>query len=85
MDSSDTPEVPRRDSLEAWAARRERRRQTDFWITGTRRAMPLAPGAGASHTAPGAPRLLLERDAGGRWSPVGVAADQAEAAEFLNG
>ncbi|MFC9296219.1 DUF6087 family protein [Streptomyces sp. NPDC057011] len=85
MDSSDNPEAPRRNSLEAWAARRERRQQTDHWLTGTRRAVPLAPGARASHVAPDAPRLLLERDTDGRWSPVGVAADHAEAAEFLKG
>ncbi|WP_328965608.1 DUF6087 family protein [Streptomyces virginiae] len=86
MDSSDTPqEPPRRNSLEAWAARRERRRESDHWITGTRRVVPLADGGGAAHLNPGAPRLLLERqgDTGG-WAPVGVAADHAEAAAWLS-
>ncbi|MET9470294.1 DUF6087 family protein [Streptomyces sp. NPDC006544] len=86
MDSSDTPQQPpRRNSLEAWAARRERRRESDQWITGTRRVVPLAGGGGASHLHPDAPRLLLERqgDTGG-WTPVGVAANHAEAAAWLN-
>ncbi|MFD9332832.1 DUF6087 family protein [Streptomyces sp. NPDC060028] len=85
MDSSDTPEAPRRNSLEAWAARRKRRRESDHWITGTRRAVPLA-GGGASHLHPDAPRLLLERQGDtGAWAPVGVAADHAEAVAWLNG
>ncbi|MFI8345247.1 DUF6087 family protein [Streptomyces sp. NPDC085639] len=84
MDSNDTPQQPARNSLEAWAARRERRRESDHWITGTRRVVPLANGGGAAHLYPDAPRLLLERQGEtGGWAPVGVAADHAEAAAWL--
>ncbi|MFJ4870480.1 DUF6087 family protein [Streptomyces sp. NPDC088757] len=69
--------------LEQWAARRDRRRASDQQITGTRRAVPLAPGVNAAHLAPDEPRLLLERDGAGRWTPVGVAENAAEAAAFL--
>ncbi|MER5933935.1 DUF6087 family protein [Streptomyces sp. NPDC002054] len=74
-----------RNSLEWWAARRERRRATDHWITGTRRAVVLADGGSAAHLHPDAPRLLLERQGPtGGWAPVGVAADRAAATAWLN-
>ncbi|MBW5482910.1 DUF6087 family protein [Streptomyces bambusae] len=83
-DSNKPKQPPRRNSLEAWAARRERRRQSDHWLTGTRRVIPLTNGGGASHRNPDAPRLLLERQGDtGRWEPVGVANDHAEAAAWL--
>ncbi|MFF4646761.1 DUF6087 family protein [Streptomyces sp. NPDC001389] len=84
MDGEAPEPTPRRDSLERWSERRDRRRATDHWITGTRRALPLIPGGGGSHLRPDQPRLLLERAEDGRWSPVGVAVDATAAAEFLN-
>ncbi|MCX4880576.1 DUF6087 family protein [Streptomyces sp. NBC_00847] len=68
--------------LHEWAARRDRRRAADREVTGTRRAVPLADGARASHIAPDAPRALLEWD-GHAWVTVGVAADADAAREFL--
>lgn len=74
------------ESLDSWAARRDRRRASDRQVTGTRRALPLAPGANAAHVAPDAPRLLVEcEEAGGAWVPVGVAVNAAAAAVFLQG
>ncbi|MGW2207461.1 DUF6087 family protein [Streptomyces sp. NPDC001774] len=69
--------------LEEWAQRRSRRRASHEQITGTRRALPLAPGVNAAHLAPDTPCLLLERDSTGRWVPAGVAENAASAAAFL--
>ncbi|UQA97549.1 DUF6087 family protein [Streptomyces halobius] len=71
------------ESLSDWFARRDQQRASDRQITGTRRALPLAPGnLRASHIAPDAPRLLTEWD-GHQWAPVGIAPDAAAAAVFL--
>ncbi|WP_405653871.1 DUF6087 family protein [Streptomyces sp. NBC_00019] len=68
--------------LHEWAARRDRRRAAERQITGTRRAVPLADGARASHVTPNAPRALLEWD-GQTWVTVGVAPNADAAREFL--
>ncbi|MGW7170760.1 DUF6087 family protein [Streptomyces sp. NPDC054884] len=68
--------------LHEWAARRDRRRAAQRQITGTRRAVPLADGARASHVAPNAPRALMEWD-GQTWVTVGVAPNADAAKEFL--
>ncbi|MFD3329619.1 DUF6087 family protein [Streptomyces sp. NPDC058701] len=74
--------------LDQWAARRDRRRESDWQITGRRRAEPLDPAARgrAAHLAPDAPRMLFELDdQTGEWVPVGVADNAAEAAAFIHG
>ncbi|WP_411577213.1 DUF6087 family protein [Streptomyces sp. HUAS TT20] len=73
---------PEDEPLEVWAARRDRRREADRQITGTRRAVPLTPGPKAAHIDPEGPRVLLERD-GHAWVTVGVAANADEARKFL--
>ncbi|WEH18277.1 DUF6087 family protein [Streptomyces sp. VNUA24] len=70
------------ESLHEWVARRDRRRAAEREMTGTRRAVPLADGARASHVAPDAPRALLEWD-GHAWVTVGVASNADAAREFL--
>lgn len=72
------PEEP----LSEWAARRDRRREAEREIAGTRRVVPLTPGPRASHIAPDAPRALLEWD-GTAWVTVGIAVNANAAREFL--
>ncbi|MEU1424259.1 DUF6087 family protein [Kitasatospora sp. NPDC005751] len=64
--------------LEDWYARRQQRRRRP----GTLRVVPLAPGAGAAHVVPDAPRLILEWD-GFAWVPAAVAADRQSAGQLL--
>ncbi|MCZ0989525.1 DUF6087 family protein [Streptomyces diastatochromogenes] len=75
MDREDEP-------LEVWAARRDRRREADRQIVGTRRVVSLAPGPKAAHINPEGPRALLGWD-GHAWVTVGVARNADEAREFL--
>lgn len=74
--------MPEEEPLHEWAARRDRRRAAEREMTGTRRAVPLADGARASHVAPNAPRALMEWD-GQTWVTVGVAPNADAAREFL--
>jgi len=74
--------VAEEEPLHEWAARRDRQRAAQREITGTRRAIPLAEGAHASHIAPDAPRALEEWD-GHTWATVGVVPNADAAREFL--
>jgi len=78
MDPTDPADEP----LDAWAARRDRRRAEQREITGHRRVVVLAEGARGAHVSPQAPRLLLEWD-GSAWVTVGIAQDADQAREFL--
>ncbi|MFF2508685.1 DUF6087 family protein [Streptomyces sp. NPDC058067] len=66
--------------LEDWARRREERRHAS---KGKRRAVPLTEGPHrGQHVAPGAPRVIQERN-GTEWETVGLVSNLAEAKTVL--
>ncbi|MFF1560580.1 DUF6087 family protein [Streptomyces sp. NPDC058279] len=74
------PDNPADEPLEAWAARRERRRRT----VGELRAVPLTAGpARGEHVRPDRPRVIVRWD-GFTWEPVAVAPDHAAARRLID-